>query len=240
MQDAIRVLAGHSTVTYDGDDRRTVRGRVLTLVKPDGTVLVHDAAGYRPAAWLTRPDTVAYDRDDGASVHASDGDRVLRVTCPTPETAHFGVSRAGPPVGACPDCGAALVRDGARVVCTGCLAAYGVPRDATVTGETCERCGLPTVRVDRGAAVTVCVDRTCDPLVEAVRDRVAGEWACRCGADLCVRQRRGLRAVCDACDATWAIPTGVADGTCACGLPLFDVGDGRRCLDPHCERAGGH
>ena len=44
-----RVIAGDCTVTYTSDDEtHTQRGHVVTLCKPDDTVLVHDADGYQP------------------------------------------------------------------------------------------------------------------------------------------------------------------------------------------------
>lgn len=35
MQDAIRVLAGECTITFDGNETREERGEVVTIVKPD-------------------------------------------------------------------------------------------------------------------------------------------------------------------------------------------------------------
>jgi DNA topoisomerase-1 len=238
MQDALRVLAGDCTVTYEDDaDARTVRGRVVTLVKPDGTVLVHDAGGYRPAAWLTRADTVAVNRNgDAFTVTAGSGATRLRVEShETFGRVRLPVSVAGSPVGECPDCDAVLVRDGDTLACTGCRREYRVPRDATVTGEQCSECGLPTVRVERGAAVTVCADRECDPLAAAVADRFDGAWPCPdCGTGLEIRRERGLRAVCPDCERRLAIPRGEVVATCDCGLPVVGDGDAARCLDPDC------
>ena len=59
---SIRTLAGDCTVRFDGRRDRTVRGRVLVVVKPDDTVLVHDIDGYQPVAWLTRPAELTLDR----------------------------------------------------------------------------------------------------------------------------------------------------------------------------------
>ena len=241
MQDAIRVFAGDCTMTYeDGDGSQTQRGRVVVAVKPDGTVLVHDADGYRPAAWLTRADTVAVSRDDDAfRIVAGGGD--ARLTVESHETfgrVRFPVSAAGPPVGDCPDCNAPLVRDGDAISCTGCRSRYPIPRDAAVTGGACDDCGLPTMRVERGAALTVCVDRDCDPLADAVAERFGGAWPCpNCGRGLTIRRERGLRAVCPDCERRIRIPVGIADGECDCGLPLFETSEGRRCPNPDCAAA---
>lgn len=236
MQDAARVLAGDCTVEFEGDDSREVRGEVVVLVKPDDTVLVHDAVGYRPAAWLTRADTVRFARDaDGFRLVASDGDRTLRVTSERADgTAHYPVSPSGPPVGACPDCDGALVRTADGVVCIGCRTEYALPRDATVVDDACPACGLPRIAVERGDRFEVCLDRGCDPLVDRVAARFGGEWDCPdCGTALAVRQERGLRAVCPDCDRRLALRPGVVTGDCDCGLPEFDG----RCLDPDCTAA---
>jgi DNA topoisomerase-1 len=241
MQDAIRVLAGDCTVHFRQDDPAGIdeyerRGSVVVLVKPDNTVLVHDADGYQPAAWLTRADAVQYARDaDGFTIDAADdGDR-LRVDSEAEYGhAHYPATPAGPPVGDCPACGDALVRDGGRVVCTGCLAAHSIPRDATVLEDDCA-CGLPRMRVARGDEFAVCVDRECESIDDAVRERFGGAWPCPdCGDPLDVRRERGLRAVCDDCDRRLRVPVGVVAGTCDCGLPRFDAAAGRRCLDPEC------
>jgi DNA topoisomerase-1 len=240
MQDAIRVLAGDCTLSYDGEDRREQRGAVVVLVKPDNTVLAHDAGGYQPAAWLTRPDTVSFARDSrGFRLTARKGGDHLTVESHEEYGhAHYPASPAGPPVGACPDCGATLVRDGGRVVCAGCLAEYSIPRDAEVLDATCGECGLPTVRARRGATLEVCLDYTCESLAGAVAERFDGEWDCPdCGSALSISHDRGIRAVCGECGAAFAVPTGTVAGTCPeCGLPTFEDGDGPRCLDGECPR----
>jgi len=237
MQDAIRVLAGDCTLRYSGDGEREQRGAVLVVVKPDNTVLVHDAGGYQPAAWLTRADAVTVSRDTGGfRLLAGDGAASLRVESHEEYGhAHYPVSPAGPPVGACPDCGGRLVRDGGRVVCVGCLDAYTVPRDATVLEKTCKECGLPVMEVERGATVEACLDYACEPLSDVVADRFDGEWDCPdCGESLEISHDRGLRAVCD-CGTAFPVPAGTAAETCGeCGLPLFETGDSQRCLDGDC------
>lgn len=239
MQDATRVLAGDCTVTYEtgDDDPVEQRGAVVVLVKPDNTVLVHDAGGYQPAAWLTRADAVRFVRDEaGFRLAAGKGEERLRVEAREVHgSAHYPVSAAGPEVGVCPDCGGALVRDGTRIVCAGCRVSYGLPRAAAVLDSTCPDCGLPEIRAERGAAFEVCLDRDCEPLDRRARERFGGEWDCPdCGAAMEIRRDRGLRAVCPECDRSHVLPTGTVAGECGCGLPRFETGDGRRCLDPEC------
>jgi len=242
MQDAIRVLAGDCTVTFrDGRDpdatERESRGSVVALVKPDNTVLVHDADGYQPAEWITRADTVQYSRDGrGFKLDAGkDGDRLRVVSEAEYGHAHYPATPTGPPVGDCPACGDVLVRDASRVVCTGCLAAYTIPRDATVLDATCD-CGLPRIRVERGDTFEVCIDRDCEPLDAIVIEQFDEEWPCPdCDTAMAVRRERGLRAICDDCSRRLALPPGVVVGRCDCGLPLFDPGNGPRCLDPDCD-----
>lgn len=238
MQDAIRVLAGDCTVTYFDGEERVRRGSVVTLVKPDNTVLVHDASGYQPAAWLTRANAVQFAREDGEFVlAATDADERLRVESHESfGTAHYPVTPAGPPVGTCPDCAGRLVRDRGRVVCTGCGDGYVIPRDATVLDATCDACGLPTMRVERGAAVEVCVDRDCEAIEDVVAERFDGEWDCpECDGDLAIQRHRGLRAVCGDCGSGFQVPSGTLAGTCDCGLPRFDMRSGERCLDSTCD-----
>ncbi|MUW15544.1 DUF91 domain-containing protein, partial [Halorubrum sp. CBA1125] len=64
MPERLRVLAGDCHVTERGDRSRAYRGRVVVLIKPDDTTLVHDADGYQPVAWLTRPDSVVVEGGD--------------------------------------------------------------------------------------------------------------------------------------------------------------------------------
>ncbi|QLC33280.1 DUF91 domain-containing protein [Halarchaeum sp. CBA1220] len=237
MQDATRVLAGDCTVTYESDDRLEKRGEVVVLVKPDNTVLVHDAEGYQPASWLTRADVVRYASDaDGVRLVAGSGDESLRVESHETTLDTFApVTPAGPVVGDCPDCGGPLVRARERVTCIGCHASYPVPRDATVIDATCADCGLPEIRVRRGAVLDVCLDRTCASIDDAVRARFDGAWDCpHCGGTLRIRRERGLRAVCEDCDATHPIPVGVVVGECDCGGPRFETARGERCLAATC------
>ncbi len=246
VTDVTRIFVGDCTVTFDGTRSRTQRGYVVVVVKPDKTVLVHDADGYQPVAWLTRPDTITVELDDGFGVTARTAEQVLNVVSNT-ETgrASVPVTEAGVPVGKCPDCGEPLVRTGGDVLCLGCQDRYGLPAGATVAEETCDDCGLPLLRVDRGEAFTVCVDPACDPLADRVRERFDRAWTCPdCGSDLRIVRGRGghLVAGCDAypeCETAFSIPAGVVVGECDCGLPVFETARGRRCLDGTCERFGG-
>lgn len=238
MPDATHVIAGTCTTTFTGDRDRRQHGDVLVVVKPDGTTLVHDAAGYQPVAWLTRPDAVTVESD---AIVASDGDQRLRVDV---HDAHargqYPTTNAGVPVGDCPDCDGRLVRTRGGVSCPGCGRRYGLPAGATVTDGTCSDCGLPRIRVERGASFVVCLDRDCDPLDARVRTAFDREWSCPdCGGDLRVIRRGGLVLGCEHypdCETGFAFPEGIHDGTCGCGLPAFETDAGRRCLDSGCDR----
>ena len=238
MHDEVRVVAGECTATFDGRDEREHRGEVLAVVKPDYTVLVHDADGYQPVAWLTRAESVQF--VDGR-LDARDGDQRLRVDVHDEHgSARHPVSAAGIPVGACPDCEGALVLSSGTVSCLDCGERHSVPRDAAVLDETCEDCGLPRLRAERGRAFEVCIDRDCESLDDRVQDAFDREWDCpECGSDFRILRRGGLIAGCERypdCDTGFGLPTGVVDGACDCGLPVFETPTGRRCLDPDCDR----
>lgn len=242
MQDSIRVFAGQCTVTHVADDRTSQTGEVLVVVKPDNTVLVHDESGYRPAGWLTRADTIRLSRKDGAlELRASKGDEELSVTAEETSAAVFPVTTAGSPVGTCPDCGGTMVRGAGTVTCLDCGEDYRLPRDAAVTENTCEDCGLPTISVTRGTTIEVCLDRECHSIDDAVADRFDGEWRCpTCGTPLSIERERALVATCPSCEEGYAIPTGEVVGTCECGLPWFETEHGGRCLDPSCTAGESH
>ncbi|MFC7213943.1 DUF91 domain-containing protein [Saliphagus sp. GCM10025334] len=240
--DSIRVLAGDCTVITDGTDREEYRGRVTTMVKPDNTVLVHDVDGYQPVAWLTRADSVSSDREDGFTLVAKKDTQTLRVAAHVEDGfATYPASSAGTPVGECPNdgCTGVLVRSNG-VHCVGCGDRYGIPLDATLRDDRCD-CGLPRMRVERGLAFHVCLDRGCESLDDAVREAFDREWDCpNCEGDLLILRRGGLIAGCEHypdCDTGFVVPTGVVDGECACGLPTFDTATGTRCLDATCDRA---
>ena len=237
-QDTIRVLAGDCTIIADGIDREEYRGHVTTIVKPDNTVLVHDADGYQPVAWITRAESVSTERDDGFTLVATKDVQTLRVAAHDQEEfTSYRASPAGAPVGYCPACDGTLVRaDGVR--CVDCGDRYVLPLDATVRTERCG-CGLPRIRAERGLAFDICLDRTCESLDDAVRAAFDREWDCpNCEGELRILRRGGLIAGCERypdCDTGFVVPVGLVDGECDCGLPAFDTGTGRRCLDSTCE-----
>jgi len=239
MPEPTHVIAGRCTTTFQGTRDRTQHGDVLVVVKPDGTVLVHDALGYQPAAWLTRAEAVSVTDD---AVTARDGDQFLEVAIHDVHArARYPTSDAGVPVGECPDCEATLVRARGDVTCPGCGNRLSIPADATVLEETCGECGLPRFRVERGASFVVCLDYECESLDERVHAAFDREWDCReCGGDLRVLRKGGLLLGCENypdCEAGYAFPEGVHDGECACGLPAFETASGRCCLDSRCEGA---
>ncbi|MFC7234984.1 topoisomerase DNA-binding C4 zinc finger domain-containing protein [Halosegnis marinus] len=229
-----RLIAGDCTATFDGDRARETRGRVVCLRKPDDTVLLHDAAGYRPVAWLTRPDASVV-AGDPPTLDARDGDDRLRVLFhETSVDVRVPVSAAGDPAGACPDCDGALVARSGTLACTDCDREYVLPAGAEVLDERCD-CGLPRVVAVRGDRFEVCADRSCESLDDAVRERFDRAFDCPdCGDDLRVVRAGGLLLGCDAypdCEAAFALPAAEHDGTCACGLPTF----GGACLDRECD-----
>ena len=242
VTETVRLFAGDCTVSFQGESDRTQRGYVLVVVKPDRTVLVHDAAGYQPVAWLTRADEVTTETEgDSFAVTATAGDQRLRVVSEAPTgQREFPVSEAGVPVGECPDCGDALVRAGGDVTCLGCNEQYGLPAGATVRAETCDDCGLPKMRVERGEPLELCLDWRCESLADAVAAALDGRWDCPdCDSPLGV-VTRGNRPFlgCDAypeCETTFSIPAGTVVSECPCGLPVFETAAGRRCLDGTCD-----
>jgi DNA topoisomerase-1 len=238
MHDAIAVTAGDCTSTFDGNRVRAheQRGRMVVVVKPDNTVLVHDADGYQPVAWLTRADSVTV---DGDRIEARDGDQHLRVEVHEEfGSGRYPASEAGKPVGTCPSCASALVRVTDGVTCISCNVRYGLPGDATVLEERCD-CGLPKMEIERGHEFQVCLDRDCESMDAAVKRAFDREWDCpNCEGDLRILRRGGLLAGCERypdCDTGFAFPAGTVTGTCSCGLPLFETTGGTRCLDATCE-----
>ena len=111
MADALRVFAGDCTITTTGARENDLRGEVVVLLKPDNTVLVHDRDGYQPVAWLTRPDTLTYDGTSNGdfSLTATDDGSCLEITANDEYgLGRYPASRAGTPVGTCPDCDGVL------------------------------------------------------------------------------------------------------------------------------------
>jgi len=238
MQDTARVLAGECSVDVEGTEPRHQRGEVIVVVKPDNTVLVHDASGYQPAAWLTRADSVQIQRDEQRfTLEAIDGEDSLRVESHSDYGFDsFPVSPAGPELSSCPDCESALVRDGGRVVCVGCLESSTIPRDATVHQSTCSDCGFPEMTAERGETFEICVNYDCQSLSDAASERFDGEWSCPdCNDPLEVRHERGLQAICEDCNRGLNLPAGIVTGRCDCGLPIFETATDTRCLDTTCD-----
>jgi DNA topoisomerase-1 len=256
VTEPVRVYAGECTVTYHGNDEpRTQRGRVVVVYKPDDTVLVHDSEGYQPVEWLTRASAVHLEQtEDGefALVAVKESERLRVESEGDSSRASHGATPAGTPVGTCPDCDGSLVRARGAVTCLDCPAEYGLPRDAAMLDSACG-CGLPRMAVVRGERFDLCVDRDCEDLDAAVRERFDREWACPdCEADLRVLRERTLFLGCENypnCEETFALPDGEIAGTCDCGLPEVGIEIGReigtlddsactdesRCLDPNCE-----
>ena len=243
MTEPVHVYAGECTTTYRASGEPTrQRGRVVVVHKPDGTVLVHDAAGYQPVAWLTRADAVHREQSgDGAFglVAVKDGEQLRVESHGDPDRASHAATPAGAAVGPCPDCEGTLVRARGAVTCIDCATEHGLPRDAALLDSTCD-CGLPRMRVQRGAAFDLCVDRECEDLDEAVRERFDREWSCpNCGGDLRVLRERTLFLGCanyPDCEATFALPEREVVGTCDCGLPRVGPPEDARCLDADCDR----
>ncbi|MDY6817516.1 MAG: endonuclease NucS [Halobacteriales archaeon] len=240
--DAMRVFAGECTVDYrDATLERRERGHVVVLCKPDNTLLVHDPDGYRPVAWLTRPAELSVTTDPtGFTIEAVDDDRRLSVSTHVEHgRGQYPASAVGEPIGTCPECAGTLIRADRTVTCLGCGTRYGLPADAELLEATCEDCGLPRMRVERGAVFELCIDRGCEPLDVAVAERFDGAWTCPdCAGDLRIRRRGTLLAGCErypACETGFVIPHGTVDGDCStCGLPAFATPSGRQCLDATC------
>lgn len=237
---SIRTMTGDCLVRVDGRRERTVRGRILVIIKPDNTVLVHDIDGYQPVAWLTRPENLSVTHEPLWLV-ASDGDETLRIEAVGELTvADHDATDAGTPVGTC-RCDGELVRTGNDVVCLECDDRFGLPSGASMTDSACG-CGLPTFRVERGDCFELCLDYECGSLLGSVEARFDREWDCpNCDGDLRILRRGGLIAGCERypdCETGFAIPDGVVTDTCSCGLPIFETPNGRRCLDSTCSAVG--
>lgn len=239
MSDTTHVVAGRCTTVASGTRETEHRGEMLVVCKRDGTVLVHDAEGYQPLAWLTRAESVTHTAD---TIAATDGDQTLRVTVEESRLIEaVPAGSTGVPVGTCPECADDLVRSGGAVTCLGCDRHHSFPRDATLLEDTCADCGLPQFRARRGASFVVCLDRTCESFDDRVRKAFDRQWDCPdCDGDLRVLRRGGLLLGCERypeCETGFAFPNGVHDGDCECGLPSFEVGGDSRCLDSSCLQA---
>ncbi|MDR5671950.1 endonuclease NucS [Halalkaliarchaeum sp. AArc-GB] len=251
MSSELRLFAGECTTTFEGTRSRIQHGYVVVLLKPDDTVLVHDADGYQPVAWLTRPDEAAVEHhSDGTAtedaeftITARTGDQKLTVESHGEGTVRtIPIGEAGVPVGECvaTDCEGTLARTGGDVACVDCGERYGLPAGATVLDRQCDDCGLPQIRVDRGETFEVCLDYTCESLNDRIRERYDRAFDCPdCGSDLRIRVTDGRPFFgCEGypdCETAFSIPAGVVVGLCDCGLPVFETATGRRCLDGTCD-----
>ena len=244
MTEPVHVYAGECTILEDDiDARHRQRGRVVVVHKPDDTVLVHDAEGYQPVAWLTRADSVyrEIDGDGGFALVAVDGETRLRVESKSDATrASHDATAAGVPAGTCPACDGVLVRARGALTCLDCDAEHGLPRDAALLDTNCD-CGLPRMAVERGARFELCVDRDCESLDAAIRERFDREWSCPdCGGDLRVLREHALFLGCENypdCETSAPLPHERVVGECDCGLPAVEAekaGASARCLDPNC------
>jgi len=238
----IRVFAGDCTTTFEGSDDQTQRGRVVVIIKPDRTVLVHDTDGYQPVAWLTRSDSITVESDVGGfGITARAGEQVLRIIGhEVTGHAEYPVTEAGIPVGRHPKSGESLIQTGNMITVINSDIKYPLPKGATVQDECCESCGLPMIEATAGERFSICLDRECESLDDAVRERFDDEWTCPdCGAPMQIIRRSGrLLAGCSgypACETAFAIPTGVVVDVCSCGLPIFETSRGQQCLDGTCE-----
>jgi DNA topoisomerase-1 len=235
MTDSAHVITGRCTTVFEGTREQEQHGDMIVLIKPDSTVLVHDAGGYQPVAWLTRPESVTV---TGDTVAARDGDQSLTVTIHEPRARkRHQITEAGLPVGACPDCDDELLRTDGTISCWNCERTHPIPRDATVLDDQCGECCLPRVRVQRGCSLICCPD--CDSLTDRVREAFDRQWGCpECAGNLRVLYRGGILLGCDRypdCEVAYSFPTGTHNGECDCGLPVFETATGRRCLDSGCE-----
>lgn len=236
MNDEVQVIVGRCTTVFEGQRDRTQHGDAVVVIKPDGTVLVHDARGYQPLAWLTRAQSVTVTSE---RITAQDGEQSLCVTVEeTYNREQYPASDAGIPVGDCPDCGGTLVRARGDISCPDCTEKYSLPGQSTVLSACCGECGLPLFRTERGQSFEVCLDAGCDSLDDRVRERYDREWNCPdCAGDLRVLRRGGLLLGCENypdCETGFSFPAGVHVDDCGCNLPVFETASGRRCLDREC------
>ena len=239
MTDEVQVIAGRCTTVFEGQRDQTQHGDAVVVVKPDGTVLVHDGSGYQPLAWLTRAEAVTVTPEQ---ITAQDSGQSLRVTLEeTYSREQYPASEAGVPVGDCPDCDGTLVRARGSISCPDCAEKYSLPAQSTVLSECCDECGLPLFRTERGQSFEVCLDAGCDSLDTRVRERYDREWSCPdCDGDLRVLRRGGLLLGCENypdCETGFSFPAGSHVDDCSCTLPVFETASGRRCLDRECAEA---
>jgi DNA topoisomerase-1 len=197
-------IAGDCNVYFDGRRETRQRGHVLVVVKPDDTVLVHDADGYQPVAWLTRP-----------------ADDVSEAGTPVGNCRCGGqLIRSGGDV-LCLDCaGRHSLPSGATTLDSTCDC--GLPLFRVERGTEFELC----LDYECGSlldAVSERFDRAwdcpnCDGDLRVLRrgGLIAG---CENYPD---------------CDTGFSIPDGTISEPCDCGLPRFETASGERCLDSGC------
>lgn len=188
------------------------------------------------------------DDDGGFVVTARTGERRLHVEAHTvADRAILPVADTGVPVGTAPpdhpEASGPLIRADGAVRALDSGTHYLLVAGATALDRACDDCRLPLTRAERGAVFDVCVDRSCESLDDAVRERFDRVWTCPdCGADLrVIRRHRRLLAGCDdclECETAFSIPAGTVVENCACGLPLFETPTGERCLDGRVRPAG--
>jgi DNA topoisomerase-1 len=222
---AIRIFAGDCTTAFEGSRDRTQRGRVVIVIKPDRTTLVHDADGYQPVAWLTRPDSLTVETGSTGGADAGDGG-------PGTATTRYGPggdatdADAGPDPATGRDAGgfgivARTADETLRVTCheeTG-RASFPVSAAGVPVG-TCPDCGAVLVR-SRDVVCTGCRAQYPLPSGSTVRDTACPD----CGLpELRVERGRAFdlcldpgcsplaAAVVDAFDRVWDCPD--------CGSPL--------------------
>lgn len=240
-QSVIRLIAGECRVELAGESEAVHHGHLVTILKPDDTILVHDSDGYTPVAWLTRAESVTADAEEHV-ITAVDGDQWLRIDITNATIDNtIPATLAGNAIGTCPDCGGTLVEAESTVTCLGCREQFGIPGDSTILAEEFCECGLPQMRVERGATLELCIDRSCEPMEAALADRFDGAWGCPttgCPGRLRIIRRGRILAACDQypdCETAFHFPVGVLDGNCGCGLPKFATEDAVRCLDASCS-----
>jgi len=98
------------------------------------------------------------------------------------------------------------------------------------------------MRVARGLAFNVCLDRGCESLDAAVKQAFDREWACPepdCDGDLRILRRGASSPAASSIPtATPVSPSPPASPTAnaTAGSPTFETASGTRCLDATCDR----
>ena len=135
-----------------------------------------------------------------------------------------------------------LTHANGAVTCLDCGARYGLPAGAEIPDEACPSCGLPTMRVERGRAFTLCIDRECQSLDAAVTAAFDRTWDCPdCDGRIRIVRNGTLLAGCESYPTArlrsrFRPVSSTASATVAC--QRSKPSRGRRCLDVTCERVG--